>query len=80
MKKMYKNIFVILLALGMAVGSISPSLLVQAEDSISKQEMIPESSNDALMKYSKISDIDSTTILGADFTYYQQCLTWGKQY
>ena len=48
MKKMYKNIFVILLALGMAVGSISPSLLVQAEDSISKQEMIPESSKDAL--------------------------------
>lgn len=80
MKKMYKNIFVILLALGMAVGSISPSLLVQAEDSISKQEMIPESSKDALKKYSKISDIDSTTILGADFTYYQQCLTWGKQY
>lgn len=80
MKKMYKNIFVILLALGIVVGSISPSFSVQAEDSISKQEMIPESSKDALKKYSKISDINSTTILGVDFTYYQQCLTWGKQY
>lgn len=42
--------------------------------------MIPESSKDALKKYSKISDINSTTILGADFIYYQQCMIWGKQY
>ena len=41
---------------------------------------IPEISKDAFKKYKKISGIGANTILGADFTYYQQCLTWGKQY
>ena len=40
----------------------------------------PESSKNALTKYKKISEINNNTILGTDFTYYQQCLTWGKQY
>ncbi|MBN2927364.1 MAG: glycosyl hydrolase 53 family protein [Eubacterium sp.] len=40
----------------------------------------PESSRDALKKYKEISEINNDTILGVDFTYYQQCLTWGKQY
>ena len=31
-------------------------------------------------KYKKISGIGANTILGADFTYYQQCLEWGKSY
>ena len=40
----------------------------------------PESSKNALTKSKKISEINNNTILGTDFTYYQQCLTWGKQY
>lgn len=41
---------------------------------------IPEISKDAFKKYKKISEIGANTILGADFTYYQQCLEWGKSY
>ena len=41
---------------------------------------IPETSKDAFKKYKKISGIGEKTILGADFTYYQQCLEWGKSY
>lgn len=41
---------------------------------------IPEISKDAFKKYKKISGIGANTILGADFTYYQQCLEWGKSY
>ena len=41
---------------------------------------IPEISKDAFKKYKKISGIGANTILGADFTYYQQCLERGKSY
>lgn len=41
---------------------------------------VPETSKDAFKKYEKISGIGANTILGADFTYYQQCLEWGKSY
>ena len=41
---------------------------------------IPEISKDAFKKYKKISGIGANTILGADFTYYQQCLEWVKSY
>ena len=41
---------------------------------------IPEISKDAFKKYKKISGIGANTILGADFTHYQQCLEWGKSY
>lgn len=41
---------------------------------------IPEISKDAFKKYKKISGIGANTILGADFTYYQWCLEWGKSY
>lgn len=41
---------------------------------------IPEISKDAFKKYKKISGIGANTILGADFTYYQQCLEQGKSY
>ena len=41
---------------------------------------IPEISKDAFKKYKKISGIGANTILGADFTYYQQCLEWWKSY
>ena len=41
---------------------------------------IPEISKDAFKKYKKISGIGANTIFGADFTYYQQCLEWGKSY
>lgn len=41
---------------------------------------VPETSKDAFKKYEKISGIGEDTILGAGFTYYQQCLEWGKSY
>lgn len=46
---------------------------------------VPETSKDAFKKYEKISGIGEDTILGADFTYYQQCVNpknpeWKKTY
>ena len=41
---------------------------------------IPTTSQGALTKYKRIPEINNDTILGADFSYYQQCLNWGKQY
>lgn len=46
---------------------------------------VPETSKDAFKKYEKISGIGENTILGADFTYYQQCVNpknpeWKKTY
>ena len=55
---------------------------VKAQEVSSSAEKIeiPEISKDAFKKYKKISGIGANTILGADFTYYQQCLEWGKSY
>lgn len=46
---------------------------------------VPETSKDAFKKYEKISGIGEDTILGADFTHYQQCVNpknpeWKKTY
>ena len=49
------------------------------EASISDSE-IPETSKGAFEKYKQIEGINQNTILGADFTNYQQCLGWEKIY
>ena len=41
---------------------------------------IPETSKGAFEKYKQIEGINQNTILGADFTNYQQCLGWKKEY
>lgn len=80
MKKVLTKACAFLLAASMIAGSVFLSdtgVNVQAAE---KTVTIPESSNGALTKYKRISGINSNTIAGADFTYYQQCLAWGKQY
>ena len=80
MKKVLTKACAFLLAASMIVGSVFLSdtgVNVQAAE---KTATIPESSSGALTKYKRISGINSNTITGADFTYYQQCLVWGKQY
>lgn len=61
--------------------------LVKAQEVSSSADKIevPETSKDAFKKYEKISGIGEDTILGADFTYYQQCVNpknpeWKKTY
>ena len=58
------------------VSTLSGDIVSPSADKIE----IPEISKDAFKKYKKISGIGANTILGADFTYYQQCLEWGKSY
>lgn len=58
------------------VSTLSGDIVSPSSDKIE----IPEISKDAFKKYKKISGIGANTILGADFTYYQQCLEWGKSY
>lgn len=56
------------------------SVKAQEVSSSADKIEVPETSKDAFKKYKKISGIGANTILGADFTYYQQCLEWGKSY
>ncbi len=46
----------------------------------SSENEIPETSKGAFEKYEQIEGINENTILGADFTNYQQCLGWEKEY
>ena len=85
MKKIYKSIVAVTLAIGMVVGSTTvPNIPVQAATVLKSEakeaDAIPETSTGALDKYTKIDGISNSTILGADFTNYQQCLGWEKQY
>lgn len=61
------------------------SVKAQEVSSSADKIEVPETSKDAFKKYEKISGIGEDTILGADFTYYQQCVNpknpeWKKTY
>ena len=79
MKKFLIKICVLIMVAGMLVGMTFMSDTAYSM-AAGKTVETPESSRDALKKYKRISGINSNTITGADFTYYQQCLVWGKQY
>nr|WP_296190710.1 glycosyl hydrolase 53 family protein [uncultured Anaerobutyricum sp.] len=85
MRKIYKSIVAVTLAIGMVMGSSTvPKIPVQAASVLKSEakeaDAIPETSKGALNKYDKIDGISNSTILGADFTNYQQCLGWKKEY
>ena len=85
MRKIYKSIVAVTLAIGMVMGSSTvPKIPVQAASVLKSEakeaDAIPETSKGALNKYAKIDGISNSTILGADFTNYQQCLGWEKEY
>ena len=85
MRKIYKSIVAVTLAIGMVVGSTTvPKIPVQAASVLKSEaketDAVPETSTGALNKYKKIDGIKNTTVLGADFTNYQQCLGWEKEY
>lgn len=61
------------------------SVKAQEVSSSADKIEVPETSKDAFKKYEMISGIGEDTILGADFTYYQQCVNpknpeWKKTY
>ena len=61
------------------------SVKAQEVSSSADKIEVPETSKDAFKKYEKISGIGEDTILGADFTYYQQRVNpknpeWKKTY
>ena len=85
MRKIYKSIAAVTLAISMVMGSVTATRFpVQAASVLEKEaketDTVPETSKEAFGKYSKIEEINNDTILGADFTNYQQCLGWEKQY
>lgn len=53
--------------------------LTESTVQASQVNNIPATSKGSLNKYQTLTQ-DNNTILGADFSYYQQCLNWGKQY
>lgn len=81
MKKFLIKICALLTVSSMLIGVVFMSDFATAYSMAAANTVeTPESSRDALKKYKEISEINNATILGVDFTYYQQCLTWGKQY
>lgn len=81
MKKFLIKICALLTVSSMLIGVVFMSDFATAYSMAAANTVeTPESSRDALKKYKEISEINNDTILGVDFTYYQQCLTWGKQY
>ena len=46
----------------------------------SKISVLSDSDQYTTLDYEKIDDINDDTILGLDFTHYQQNLGWGKTY
>lgn len=64
-----------------APGAIQGVQAKQVREVVNNEEVgVPETSKDAFNKYGRIKGIDNNTILGADFSYYQQCLDWKKEY
>lgn len=64
-----------------APGAIQGVQAKQVREVVNNEEVgVLETSKDAFNKYGRIKGIDNNTILGADFSYYQQCLDWKKEY
>lgn len=81
MKKIITKICALIVTVSMLFGIVFMSDSVTAYSmATTKKIEKSETSKNAFSKYSKIEGINDNTILGADFTYYQQCLSWGKQY
>ena len=78
MKK--KNILSLFLASVMALGSVNTSYIAHANtiNKVSEISSIVDTITEG--NYPKISNISENTILGADFSNYQQDLIWGKTY
>ena len=75
-----RKILSLFLASVMALGSVDTSYIAHA-NTISEVSKI-SSTADTITEsnYPKISNISENTILGADFSNYQQDLIWGKTY
>ena len=75
-----RKILSLFLASVMALGSVNTSYIAHANtiNKVSKTSSIADTITE--INYPKISNISENTILGADFSNYQQDLIWGKTY
>ena len=64
----------------MALGTINTSYIAHANTTSEVSRISNISGTITTNKYPKISNISENTILGADFSNYQQDLIWGKTY
>ena len=75
-----RKILSLFLASVMALGSVNTSYIAHA-NTINKVSKISNTADTITeSNYPKISNISENTILGADFSNYQQDLIWGKTY
>lgn len=65
---------------GGAITALPENVVADTTTEAASAVAVPDSSKGAFASYKKISGIDADTVLGADFTDYQQCLGWGKTY
>ena len=72
-----RKILSLFLASVMALGSVNTSYIAHANtiNKVSKISSIADTITES--NYPKISNISENTILGADFSNYQQDLIWG---
>ena len=75
-----RKVLSLFLASVMALGSVNTSYIAHANtiNEVSKVSSIVDTITEG--NYPKISNISENTILGADFSNYQQDLIWGKTY
>ena len=75
-----RKVLSLFLASVMALGSVDTSYIAHA-NTISEVSKISSAAHTITeSNYPKISNISENTILGADFSNYQQDLIWGKTY
>ena len=78
---MIKKKVSLFLASAIVLGTIStPYTYIAHADTISEVSKISTTNIITANSYPKISNISANTILGADFSNYQQDLIWGKTY
>ena len=75
-----RKVLSLFLASVMALGSVNTSYIAHANTINKVSEISSIEDTITEINYPKISNISENTILGADFSNYQQDLIWGKTY
>ena len=75
-----RTILSVFLASVMALGSVNTSYIAHAKTINVVSKASSSADTITVSNYPKISNISENTILGADFSNYQQDLIWGKTY
>ena len=67
-------------ALVCAMGMSTVSAITPVPSMLNNHQVSATSLSRSISDYKKIEGINDQTVLGADFSHYQQDLEWGKKY